>query len=61
MADLTLTRLGIDIMVNHIDDNDVKISPQNDFRVVSYRDNLKQAVLSRLKTARGELTLHPEY
>lgn len=62
MADpISLTRLGRDIFINHIDDNDVRISPQNDFRVVTYRDNLRQAILSRLKTNRGELTLHPEY
>jgi len=51
--------LGRDIMLSETDD--VRISSRDDFaKIISY-DNLKQAIIDRLKTAQGELTLHANY
>ena len=42
-------------------DGDIKLTPQDDFKVISSRDNLKQAVISKLRTILTELTLHSNY
>ena len=51
--------LGRDIFLNF--KGDCLISSKDDLVQVRYYDNLKQAVLNRLRTAFGELQLHPNY
>ena len=51
--------LGRDIFINS--DSDLQISTQNDVVKILTTENLKQAVMSRLRTQRGELELHPDY
>ena len=51
--------LGRDILVDA--DGDLVISPIKDLAQVRYSDNLKQAIVNRLRTQKGELALHPDY
>ena len=60
MVDIAQARLGVDLLIQHATD-DVRISSGNDFKIIQYQDNLSQAVISRVKTLRGELELHPDY
>lgn len=48
--DITLTETG-----------DLKISSADDYQRINFYDNLKQAIVLRLKTAKGTLALNPEY
>lgn len=54
-------RLGKDVFINYPDDDDLKISSTSDLTAVTGRMNLTQAIVNRLRTAPGELTLHPDY
>lgn len=50
---------GADI---YLDENaDIKLNYQDDFITISGKNNLKQAIASRMKIGTGELTLHPNY
>jgi len=51
--------LGRDIMLTSL--NDISIGTNDDFAIIFYENNLKQAIIDRLRTAQGELTLHPNY
>jgi len=51
---------GKDLKLNN-NGEDVMIDYKDDFIIVSYYDNLKQAIINRLKTNQGELSQHPEY
>jgi len=51
--------LGRDISLDNVDD--VKIGRSDDFQLITFDDNLKQAMINRLRTAIGEITLHPDY
>lgn len=56
---MTNEQLGTDIKLN--EDNDIEFNYQDDFVLVSGNDNLVQAVIDRLSTGLGELSLHPLY
>jgi phage baseplate assembly protein W len=51
---------GKDFRINP-DTNDVIINYKDDFNIISYYENLKQAIIHRLKTNQGELRYHPNY
>jgi len=54
--------LGRDIALS--DSDDVRLSSvgdADDFQKVNFSDNLKQALINRLRTGKGELPLHPDY
>lgn len=51
--------LGRDIALTET--SDMKINTSDDFALIKWQNNLKQAMLNVLRTARGELVLHPDY
>jgi phage baseplate assembly protein W len=51
--------LGRDFYVN--DENDFEINADDDIRRVTFYSNLQQAIIDRLRTQIGEITLHPNY
>lgn len=51
--------LGRDFKLD--DSFDTVINSSDDFRRITFSDNLKQSIIIRLKTAKGELALHPDY
>lgn len=51
--------LGRDLFLNS--DSDLEIGSTQDFKTMRYYDDLKQAIINRLRTAIGELSLHPYY
>ena len=51
--------LGRDIALDSTDD--LKISASDDYQLITFEDNLRQAMLNRLRTAVGELKLNPNY
>ncbi len=53
-------RCGIDFRMN-FDNDDIIISSKDDFSTIKYYDNLKQAIINRLRTPKGSLTEHPYY
>jgi phage baseplate assembly protein W len=50
---------GIDLDISS--ENDLIISPQQDFKTKKYYNNLEQAIINRLRTQQGELLQHPNY
>jgi len=54
-------RLGIDIRIDSGQTEDLLVGSSSDFKTVSGNDNLAQAIVNRLRTAVGELELHPNY
>lgn len=60
MATLSEAYAGKDIKMD-MEKQDIQINFKNDLRVINYYDNLSQAIINRLKTKQGELTLHPDY
>jgi phage baseplate assembly protein W len=52
--------LGSDIQIN-FEENDIMFNNNNDFKVVSNEDNLKQAIINRLVTKKGDLITHKYY
>jgi len=54
-------RLGIDILLNVVSTDDTEIGANNDFKQAIGTSNLNQAIINRIRTIRGELTLHPDY
>lgn len=62
MTEATLPQkyCGIDFRMN-MDTDDIFITPKDDFSTISYYENLTQAVINRLRTRQGELSLHPNY
>ena len=51
---------GKDLRFNN-ESEDITFNYKDDFSTISYYDNLNQAIINRLKTAQGELSLHPNY
>ncbi len=51
--------LGRDIFLNA--KNDIVINSKQDLTQIRYYENLKQAIINRLRTSFGELELHPNY
>ena len=51
--------LGRDILMGN--DGRLVFSSSNDFAVVRFSDNLRQAIITRLNTAFGEYNRHPLY
>jgi len=51
--------LGRDIALD--DTSDLKIGASDDYQLITTQDNLKQAMINRLRTAKGELQLNPNY
>lgn len=51
--------MGKDIALG--DDGDITFGSRNDFAFAEYYDNLKQAIIDRLRTQLGEDELHPNY
>ena len=51
--------LGRDIALTS--SGDVRIGVKDDFALIMWEDNLKQAIINRLRTGKGELILHPDY
>jgi phage baseplate assembly protein W len=51
--------LGRDIAID--DTGDSRISTSDDYQLIRFYDNLKQAIRLRLSTSYGELALHPDY
>lgn len=51
---------GIDFRMN-LDTDDIEINSKDDFSLIQYYENLKQAIINRLRTKQGELALHPNY
>ena len=62
MATLTSSQVycGIDFRLNN-DQDDTMITSNQDFNLITYYDNLKQAIINRLRTGQGSLSLHPNY
>jgi len=54
-----LEYLGRDIALDETDD--VAIGIMDDFRITKWYDNLKQSMINRLRTAKGEIALNPDY
>ena len=54
----TLEYLGRDIKMY---EDDIVFGTQNDFAFVTFRNNLSQALMIRLRTQEGEITLHTNY
>jgi len=54
-------RMGQDILMDIGINDDVLISSTSDFKIAFGTTNLAQAVVNRLRTAVGELELHPDY
>jgi len=54
-------RMGIDVRMDLEDTDDILIDSRSDFKKRTGLDNLKQAVINRIRTQIGELTLHPDY
>ena len=53
-----LEYLGRDIKMY---EDDIVFGTGNDFGFVTYRNNLSQAIMIRLRTQEGEITLHADY
>lgn len=51
--------LGRDVRMSK--DGELVLTSGNDFSLMIFEENLKMAILNRLKTAVGELELHPNY
>ena len=51
--------LGRDIFTTS--EGDIQINSKDDLTQIRYDECLKQAIINRLKTAIGELTLYPDY
>lgn len=58
-AEHTEEYLGRDVQLTA--DEDIKINTKSDLAQIRYDNNLKQAIIHRLKTGIGELELHPNY
>ena len=54
-------RLGSDILLDYNDTDDIQISSRSDLKLVIGRNNLRQAIINRIRTQVGELSLHPNY
>jgi len=59
MVTIAQQKMGKDLFIN--DDNSLSFNYKNDFQLSNYYDNLKQAIINRLRTYQGELSLHPNY
>jgi len=50
---------GADLFIDK--DGDIKLTPQDEFKIVQGIDTLTQAINTRLKSILAELSLHPNY
>jgi len=56
---MTDTLYGADIFLNG--DGDIKLTPQDEFKIIESTDNLRQAISNRLDTVLGEMVLYTNY